>query len=49
MIRQARAMCQQGDLGNIRVIQAEYAQDWLTLDLENQPDSGGNKQASWRN
>ena len=48
MIRQARAMCQQGDLGNIRVIQAEYAQDWLTLDLENQPDSGGNKQASWR-
>jgi len=48
MIRQARAMCEQGDLGNIRVIQAEYAQDWLTLDLENQPDSGGNKQASWR-
>ena len=48
MIRQARAMCKQGDLGNIRVIQAEYAQDWLTLDLENQPDSGGNKQASWR-
>ena len=35
MIRQARAMCKQGDLGNIRVIQAEYAQDWLTLDLEN--------------
>jgi predicted dehydrogenase len=48
MIRQARAMCDQGDLGNIRVIQAEYAQDWLTQDLENQQDSGGNKQASWR-
>ena len=48
MIRQARAMCEQGDLGNIRVIQAEYAQDWLTLDLENQPDSSGYKQASWR-
>jgi predicted dehydrogenase len=48
MIRQARAMCDQGDLGNIRVIQTEYAQDWLTQDLENQQDSGGNKQASWR-
>ena len=27
---------------------AEYAQDWLTEDLENKIDSGGNKQASWR-
>ena len=47
-LRQARAMCDQGDLGNIRVIQVEYAQDWLTEDLENKHDSGGNKQASWR-
>ena len=30
MIRQARAMCDKGDLGKIRVIQSEYAQDWLT-------------------
>ena len=48
MIRQAREMCNNGELGNIRVIQAEYAQDWLTEDLENKMDSGGNKQASWR-
>ena len=35
MIRNARALCKRGDLGEIRVIQAEYAQDWLTEDLEN--------------
>ena len=48
MIRNAKEMCDQGELGNIRVIQAEYAQDWLTEDLENKFDSGGNKQAAWR-
>ena len=48
MVRNAKAMCEKGDLGNIRVIQAEYAQDWLTEDLENKHNSGGNKQASWR-
>lgn len=48
MIRNAKAMCEQGDLGNIRVIQAEYAQDWLTEDIENKSESGGNKQAAWR-
>ena len=48
MIRNARALCKRGDLGEIRVIQAEYAQDWLTEDLENRINDGGNKQASWR-
>ncbi len=48
MIRNAKEMCTKGELGNIRLIQAEYAQDWLTEDLENKIDSGGNKQASWR-
>ncbi len=48
MIRNAKEMCKKGELGNIRLIQAEYAQDWLTEDLENKIDSGGNKQASWR-
>jgi predicted dehydrogenase len=33
-----------GELGEIRVIQAEYAQDWLSTDLE----STGQKQAAWR-
>ena len=47
MIRNARALCHNGDLGKIRVIQAEYAQDWLTEDLENKTKNDGNKQASW--
>ncbi|MGL5010690.1 MAG: Gfo/Idh/MocA family protein, partial [Paracoccaceae bacterium] len=44
MIRQARAMIAAGDLGDIRVVQVEYAQDWLSTDLE----ATGQKQAGWR-
>lgn len=44
MIRQARAMVAAGELGAIRVVQAEYAQDWLCAALE----AAGHKQASWR-
>jgi predicted dehydrogenase len=44
MIRQARAMVEQGMLGDIRVVQAEYAQGWLATDLE----KSGQKQAAWR-
>ncbi len=42
MARQARAMIEAGELGNIRVVQVEYAQDWLATELP------GNKQADWR-
>jgi predicted dehydrogenase len=44
MVRQARAMVERGDLGDIRIVQGEYAQDWLTERLE----ESGQKQASWR-
>lgn len=44
MIRQARAMVAAGDLGPLRVVQAEYAQDWLTEAAE----TAGSKQAEWR-
>jgi predicted dehydrogenase len=44
MVRQARAMVVGGELGKIRVVQGEYAQDWLTEPLE----KTGQKQASWR-
>jgi len=44
MIRQARAMIADGELGAIRLVQAQYAQDWLSADIE----SGGQKQAGWR-
>ena len=37
MVRHARAMVEAGELGDIRVVQVEYAQDWLTTRLE---DSG---------
>ncbi|MFZ4066057.1 MAG: Gfo/Idh/MocA family protein, partial [Phenylobacterium sp.] len=33
MVRQAREMVAEGALGELRVIQAEYAQDWLARDL----------------
>ncbi len=41
LIRQARAMVDAGDLGAVRVVQVEYAQDWLTAAAQG-------KQASWR-
>lgn len=44
MVRQARAMVADGALGKIRVVQAEYPQDWLTNPLEGE----GLKQAEWR-
>src|SRR5213082_248056 len=44
MVRQARAMVAAGELGEIRVVQVEYAQDWLTERLE----ATGQKQAAWR-
>jgi predicted dehydrogenase len=44
MLREARAMVQDGRLGDLRVIQAEYAQDWLTNPIE----KDGQKQAVWR-
>lgn len=44
MIRHARELMQSGKLGDIRVVQAEYPQDWLTTKVE---DTGA-KQAVWR-
>lgn len=44
MIRQAAAMVRNGDLGEIRVVQVEYAQDWLAEPIE----ASGQKQADWR-
>lgn len=41
MIRQAREMVATGVIGKVRVVQAEYAQDWLA-------EPQDNKQAQWR-
>jgi len=44
MVRMARRMVQQGRLGEIRVVQAEYPQEWLAEPIE----QSGQKQAAWR-
>ncbi|MGP9568196.1 Gfo/Idh/MocA family protein [Halomonas sp. AOP5-B2-8] len=44
LVRQAREMIANGELGDLRVVQVEYPQDWLSTRLE---DSGV-KQAEWR-
>ena len=44
MIRQMREMIAAGDLGELRLVQAEYVQDWLTEAVE----ATGQKQADWR-
>jgi predicted dehydrogenase len=45
MVRQARAMVQAGELGQLRKVVVEYNQGWLASQLEGQ---GTNKQADWR-
>lgn len=44
MVKQARALVEQGALGPIRKIVVEYPQGWLAQPLERE----GNKQAAWR-
>ncbi|VXC79428.1 Uncharacterized oxidoreductase y4hM [Burkholderia sp. 8Y] len=44
LVRHARAMVREGLLGDIRVVQVEYAQDWLSMPVETQ----ANRQAAWR-
>lgn len=44
MVRQAREMVKRGDLGEIRLVQMEYPQDWLAEPIE----QTGQKQAAWR-
>ncbi len=44
MARHARELVRNGALGDIRVVQVEYAQDWLAEPLE----LTGQKQAEWR-
>jgi len=44
LVRAARDMVHAGAIGEVRVVQVEYAQDWLAQPIE----SGGHKQAEWR-
>ena len=44
LVKQAKAMVANGDLGNIRKIQVQYLQGWLSTSVE----KTGHKQATWR-
>ncbi len=44
MVKQARAMVRNGDIGEIRKVIVEYPQGWLSTKVED----AGSKQASWR-
>jgi len=44
LVRQAREMVRNGVLGDLRILQIEYPQEWLSTKLEDT----GFKQASWR-
>lgn len=44
MVKQAKALVSNGDLGRIRKVQVHYLQGWLATSLE----KTGQKQASWR-
>ena len=44
LVRRMRQMVRAGELGELRLVQVEYPQDWLTGPTE----TTGNKQAEWR-
>jgi len=44
MVRQAKEMIAKGEIGTVRMVQSEYAQDWLATNIE----QNGQKQATWR-
>ncbi|MCO6180043.1 Gfo/Idh/MocA family protein [Ciceribacter sp. RN22] len=44
MVRHARELALNGELGEIRIVQMEYPQDWLAEPIE----QTGQKQAAWR-
>jgi predicted dehydrogenase len=44
LVRHAREMVAAGEIGEMRLVQVQYAQDWLTGPLE----ATGQKQADWR-
>ena len=45
MVRHARELVERGEIGEVRVVQVEYAQDWLAKPIEL---TGENRQAVWR-
>ena len=48
LVKQARHMVQEGQLGELRKVIVEYNQGWLATKLEASSSTGGAKQAEWR-
>ena len=44
MVQEARELIKEGAIGEIRTVMAQYPQEWLVKDIEDE----NNKQASWR-
>lgn len=44
LVEEARLRIARGDLGQVRLVQVEYLQGWLSRSIDNE----GNKQAEWR-
>ncbi|SDC68708.1 Gfo/Idh/MocA family protein [Paraburkholderia lycopersici] len=45
LVRHARELVEAGEIGDVRIVQVEYAQDWLAHAVER---GGANRQAAWR-
>ncbi|HTR06604.1 MAG TPA: Gfo/Idh/MocA family oxidoreductase [Paraburkholderia sp.] len=45
LVRHARERVEAGEIGEVRIVQVEYAQDWLANPVER---GGANRQAVWR-
>ncbi|WP_245639857.1 Gfo/Idh/MocA family protein [Paraburkholderia heleia] len=45
LVRDARERVEAGEIGEVRIVQVEYAQDWLATPVET---GGANRQAMWR-
>jgi predicted dehydrogenase len=56
LVRHARQMVEAGEIGEVRIVQVEYAQDWLAMPIERGGDGEANRetnrepnrQAVWR-
>jgi len=49
LVRHARELVEAGEIGEVRIVQVEYAQDWLANPIERAGGgSGANRQAVWR-
>ena len=49
LVRHAKAMVEAGAIGELRLVQVEYSQDWLAARIANQDGAGNGPQDNWHN